>query len=153
MGRTTSATIDPESYDEETGMKNHQLDKELNKLSLKRLSDWVMLLLIFSIMVTVGNYISTGESWQVTFIGMLILSVISYVSYLFERLLPRHIYIHGLHSLDCKEIQPVNPKGNLHWTFTGRTNAEAEAPILWPPDVKSCLIWKDLDAGKDWKWE
>ena len=72
-------------------MKNHQLDKELNKLSLKRLIDWVMLLLIFSIMVTVGNYISTGESWQVTFIGMLILSVISYVSYLFERLLPRHI--------------------------------------------------------------
>ena len=91
MGRTTSATIDPESYEEETGMKNHQLDKELNKLSLKRLIDWVMLLLIFSIMVTGGNYISTGESWQVTFIGMLILSVISYVSYLFERLLPRHI--------------------------------------------------------------
>ena len=53
MGRTTSATIDPESYEEETGMKNHQLDKELNKLSLKRLIDWVMLLLIFSIMVTV----------------------------------------------------------------------------------------------------
>ena len=51
MGRTTSATIDPESYEEETGMKNHQLDKELNKLSLKRLIDWVMLLLIFSIMV------------------------------------------------------------------------------------------------------
>ena len=72
-------------------MKNHQLDKELNKLSLKRLIDWVMLLLIFSIMVTIGNYISTGEPWQTTLIGMLILSAISYISYLFERLLPKHI--------------------------------------------------------------
>ena len=53
--------------------------------------------------------------------------------------------------LDCKEIQPVNPKGNQSWIFTGRT--DAEAPILWPPDVKNWLIWKDPDAGKDWKWE
>ena len=53
--------------------------------------------------------------------------------------------------LDCKEIQPVNPKGNQSsWMFTGRTDAEAEAPILWPPDVKSRLIRKDPDAGKDW---
>ena len=51
--------------------------------------------------------------------------------------------------LDCKEIQPVNPKGNKAWKFIGRTNAEAEAPILWPPDVKSQLIGKDPDAGKD----
>ena len=53
--------------------------------------------------------------------------------------------------LDSKEIKPVNPKGNQSWIFTGRTDAEAEAPILWPPDVKSQLIGKDLDAGKDWK--
>ena len=51
-------------------------------------------------------------------------------------------------SLDCKEIQPVHPKGNQSWIFIGRTDAEAETPILWPPDVKSWLIWKDPDAGK-----
>ena len=49
----------------------------------------------------------------------------------------------------CKEIKPVNPKGNQPWIFTGRTDAEAEAPILWPPDVKNWLIGKDPDAGKD----
>ena len=52
-------------------------------------------------------------------------------------------------SLDCKEIKLVNPKGNQSWIFTGRTDTEAEAPILWPPDAKSWLIWKDPDAGKD----
>ena len=52
--------------------------------------------------------------------------------------------------LDCKEIQPVHPKGDQSWVFIGRTNVEAETPILWPPDVKSWLIWKDPDAGKDW---
>ena len=55
--------------------------------------------------------------------------------------------------LDCKEIQPVPPKGNQSWIFIGRTDAEAETLILWPPDVKSWLIWKDPDAGKDWRWE
>ena len=55
--------------------------------------------------------------------------------------------------LDFKEIQPVHPKGNQSWVFTGRTDAEAETPILWPPDVKSCLIGKDPDAGKDWEQE
>ena len=55
--------------------------------------------------------------------------------------------------LDCKEIQPVNPKGNQSWIFIGRTDAEAKTPILWPPDVKSWLIWKDLDAEKDWRRE
>ena len=54
-------------------------------------------------------------------------------------------------SLDCKEIKPVNPKGNLSWIFIGRTDAEAEAPILWPPDAKNWLIGKDSDAGKDWR--
>ena len=55
--------------------------------------------------------------------------------------------------LDCKEIQLVCPKGNQSWIFTERTDAEAETPILWPPDAKSGLIWKDPDAGKDWKQE
>ena len=55
--------------------------------------------------------------------------------------------------LDCKEIKLVNPKGNQSWIFIGRTDAEAETPILWPPDVKNCLIWKDPVAGKDWRQE
>ena len=54
--------------------------------------------------------------------------------------------------LDCKEIQPVHPKGDQSWVFIGRTNVEAETPILWPPDAKSWLIGKDPDAGKDWRW-
>ena len=53
--------------------------------------------------------------------------------------------------LNVKEIKPVNPKGNQPWIFIGRTNAEAEAPILWLPDANSRLIGKDLDAGKDWR--
>ena len=55
--------------------------------------------------------------------------------------------------LDCKEIQPVHPKGNQSWIFIGRTDAETEIPILWPPDEKNQLIGKDLDAGKDWRQE
>ena len=55
--------------------------------------------------------------------------------------------------LDCKEIQPVHPKGDQSWVSIGRTDAEAETPILWPPDGKSWLIWKDPDAGKDWRQE
>ena len=51
--------------------------------------------------------------------------------------------------LDCKKIKPVHPKGDQSWVFIGRTDAEAEAPILWPPDVKSRLIGKDPDAEKD----
>ena len=51
--------------------------------------------------------------------------------------------------LDCKEIQPVHPKGDQFWVFIGRTGVEAESPILWPPDAKSLLIGKDPDAGKD----
>ena len=53
--------------------------------------------------------------------------------------------------LDCKEIQPVPPKGNQSWIFIGRADAETETPILWPPDVKNWLIGKDPDAGKDWR--
>jgi len=55
--------------------------------------------------------------------------------------------------LDYKEIQPVHPKGNQSWIFIGRTDAEAEALILWPPDVKSWLIRKDPDVGNDWRQE
>ena len=55
--------------------------------------------------------------------------------------------------LDCKEIQSVHPKGDQSWVFVGRTDAEAETLILWPPDAKRWLIWKDPDAGKDWGQE
>ena len=55
--------------------------------------------------------------------------------------------------LDCKEIKPINPKGNQSWMLIGRTDAEAETPILWPPDVKNWLTEKDPDGGKDWRQE
>ena len=55
--------------------------------------------------------------------------------------------------LDCKGIHPVHPKGNGSWIFIGRTDVEAETPIVWPPDAKNWLIWKDPDAGKDWRQE
>ena len=55
--------------------------------------------------------------------------------------------------LDCREIKPVNPKGNQPWIFIGRTDIEAETPTLWPPDAKNWLLGKDPDAGKDWRQE
>ena len=55
--------------------------------------------------------------------------------------------------LDCKEIKPVHPKGDQSWVFIGRTDAEAETPVLWPPHGKSSLIGKDFDAGRDWGQE
>ena len=55
--------------------------------------------------------------------------------------------------LDCKEIQPVHPKGDQSWVFIGRTDVQAETPILWPSDANSWLIWKGPDAGKDWGQE
>ena len=56
-------------------------------------------------------------------------------------------------SLDSKEIKPVSLKGDQSWIFIGRTDVEAETPIVWPPDAKNWLVWKDPDAGKDWRWE
>ena len=56
-------------------------------------------------------------------------------------------------SLDCEEIQSVHPKGDQSWMFIGRTDAEAEAPVLWPSDAKNWLVRKDPDAGKDWRQE
>ena len=54
--------------------------------------------------------------------------------------------------VNCKEIKPVHPKGNQSWIFIGRTDAETDTPIVWPPDAKKWFIWKDPDAGKDWRW-
>ena len=61
--------------------------------------------------------------------------------------------LHVFHPLDSKEIQLVHPKGNQSWIFIERTDVEAETPIFWPPDVKSRLIWKDPEVGKDWRQE
>ena len=58
-----------------------------------------------------------------------------------------------LESLECKESQPVHPKGNQSWIFIGKTDADDETPMHWPPDSKNWLIWKDPDAGKDWRRE
>ena len=55
--------------------------------------------------------------------------------------------------LDCKEIKPAHPKGDQSWVFIGRTDVEAEIPVLWPPDAKNWLFGKDSDAGKGWRWE
>ena len=55
--------------------------------------------------------------------------------------------------MDCKDAQPIHAKGDQSWVFTGKTDVEAETPVLWPPDVNSWLIWKDPDAGKDWRQE
>ena len=55
--------------------------------------------------------------------------------------------------LDCKKLQPVSPKGNQSWIFIGRTDVEAETPILWPPDAKKWFLGKDPEAGKDWRQE
>ena len=75
-----------------------------------------------------------------------------------SKLLEQYLRIEWVQSniynvIDCKEIKPVNLKGNQPWIFTERTDAEAEAPILWPPDVKSWLTGKHPDAGKDWGQE
>ena len=64
-----------------------------------------------------------------------------------------NLFITIVISMDCKEIQPVHPKGKQSWVFFGRTDVEAETPVFWPPDVKNWLIWKDPDVGKDWRQE
>ena len=81
------------------------------------------------------------------------------IEHIFAHLLAEHWRIDAFELwcwrrlLACKEIQPVHPKGDQSWLFIGRTDVEAETPILWPPDAKSWLIWKGPDAGKDWVQE
>ena len=76
-------------------------------------------------------------------------------SFQFSTVLDRYVVLEKTFEspLDYKEIQPVHPKGDQSWVFIGRTDVEAKTRILWPPDVKSWLIWKDPDAGKDWGQE
>ena len=80
-----------------------------------------------------------------TFVGKIMPLRFNMLSRLVIAFLPRRS------SLDSKKIQPVHPKGNQSWIFIGRADAESETLILWPPDVKSWLIRKDPDAGKDWR--
>ena len=64
---------------------------------------------------------------------------------------PSILRLNDIPSMDCMEVKPVHPKGNQSWVFIGRTDSEAETPILWAPDVKNWLLGKDADAGKDWR--
>ena len=89
-------------------------------------NDWKIRILWIQFFVFLGQRIDAFELWR-------------------EKTLESH--------LDCKEIQPVNPKGNQSWIFIGRTDAEAEAPIFWPPEVKNWHIGRDHDVGKDWRQE
>ncbi|WP_288268571.1 DUF3100 domain-containing protein [uncultured Methanobrevibacter sp.] len=90
IGRTTSASIPSQSYEDED-MKNHDLSKEINKITWRRVSDWIILFVIFSFIVTCGNCVSTGRSFYFTFVGMLILSAMAFASVVLERVLPHHI--------------------------------------------------------------
>ena len=83
--------------------------------------------------------------WELDYIESLVLKNWYFCTVVLEKTLAS--------PLDCKEIQPVHPKGDQSWVFIGRTDVEAETPILWPPDGKSSLIWKDPNAGKDWGQE
>ena len=83
--------------------------------------------------------------WELDYKGSWALKNWCFLTVVLEKTLESH--------LDCKEIQPVHPKGHQSWIFIGRTDAEAETPILWPPDVKNWLIGKKPDAGNDWRQE
>ena len=85
------------------------------------------------------------ESWTIRKLSAKELMLLNFGALVLEKTLEN--------LLDCKEIQPVHPKANQSWIFTGRTDAEAETPVLWPPDAKNWLIGKDPDAGKDWRQE
>ena len=113
--------------------------------SWTRLSDWSDL--IYGIVSSQGYGFSSGHVWMREFDCE-------------ESWVPKNWYFSTVvlektleSALDCKEIEPVHLKGNQSWMFIGRTDAEAETPILWPPDVKNWLIWKDSDAGNDWRQE
>ena len=97
-------------------------------------------------------YVTTGKTTALTrrtFVGKVMSLLFNTLSRLVIDVLPRTLES----PMDCKEIKPVNPKGNKFWIFIGRTDAEAETPVLGPPDVKSRLIRKDPDAGRDWRQE
>ena len=91
-----------------------------------------------------------GDSWKELFLIIIFSFWLNLMVECFWTVVLEKILESPLHS---KEIQPVHPKGDQSWVFVGRTDVEAETPVLWPPDVKSWLIWKDPDAGKDWRQE
>ena len=94
---------------------------------------------------SLNNSVDCG-SWETFYSHWFWWSLIKY-----QCLVSNHITLES--PLDCKEIQPVHPKGKQSWIFIGRTDAEAEIPILWPVDAKSCFFGKDPDAGEDWRQE
>ena len=101
--------------------------------------------LIISSFLDYFNSLLTGLTWELDYKESSVTKNWCFWTTVFEKTLES--------PLDCKEIQPVHPKGNRSWIFIRRTNVEAETPILWPPDPKNWFIGKDPDAGKDWKQE
>ena len=114
-------------------VKWYQID-DSNKISVKSRKVHLVKAMLFPVCMDVRDY---KESW--------VLKNWCFWTLVLEKILES--------PLECKEIQPVHPKGNQSWLFIGRTDAEAETPILWPTDAKNWLIGKDPDVGKDWMWE
>ncbi len=143
IGRTTSASIEPESYEDEKGMKDHKLDKEINKLSFKRLTDWVVLLLIFSFIVSCGNYIATGAPFMGSFIGMLILSAMAYISFVLERLSPHNVSsIIWVSLIGIILALPMVPTSQYIVPFVDHVDLTAIVTVY--------LAYVGISIGRDW---
>ena len=103
---------------------------------------WSVILGVLIFISHYGEWKTKSQSWDI-FINQYLIKIWCFWTLVLEKTLES--------PLDCKEIQPVNHKESQSWIFTGRTDAEAEMPILWPPAVKNWLIWKEPGAGKDWR--
>ncbi len=143
IGRNTSATIEPESYKDEMDMKDHKLDKELDKLSLKRLIDWIILLLIFSFFVAIANHITKGTPFTTAFIGMLILSAISYISFILERISPHNISaIIWVSLIGITLSLPMVPTSSFIVPFVKALDLSAIITVY--------LAYVGISIGRDW---
>ena len=118
-----------------------------NSMILRMETPCSIMILSFLLLFNQGNGFSSSHlwMWMLDYKESWVLKNWCFWTVVLEKTLER--------PLDCKEIQPVHPKGDQSWVFIGRTDVEAETPILWPPDEKNWLIWKDSDAGKDWRQE
>ena len=129
-------------------MTSQLLWEGLARLGLSFLGQWTWVLFLGILIITPssqGYGFSSGHlwMWELDYKESWAMKKWSFWTVVLEKTLES--------PWDCKEIQPVHPKGDQSWVFIGRTDIEAETPMLWPPDVKNWLIWKDSDAGKDWK--
>ena len=143
IGRKTSATIEPESYQEETDMKNHDLEKEINKLSFKRLTDWIFLLLIFSFFVSCANLIGFKVPLLTSFIGMLILSALAFVSVILERISPHNISsIIWVTIIGIILALPMVPTSQIIIPFVKSVDLSAIVTVY--------LAYVGISIGRDW---